>query len=103
VKLRASYDRTIPIPKPLLTVPPPTKTHVKQCPECGSNSRCVDSRSIEVYVRRRYQCRNCPRRWTALEVSIDERLPLNAIHREALEGVVGQLALQIEVLRKILK
>lgn len=45
-----------------------TKEHLtpKVC-ECGLRGKCVDSRSMVNYTRRRYTCK-CGKRWTTLEV-----------------------------------
>lgn len=47
---------------------------VKQCPKCGIQGQCTDSRQMSDYVRRRYHCREsgCGHSWTSAEFLISE-------------------------------
>ncbi len=42
----------------------------KQCPTCGQQGSCTDSRSVNDYVRRRYRCKPCGIAWTTAEVFV---------------------------------
>ncbi len=44
-----------------------------KCPSCGSRESTVkDSRSLNMTIRRRRQCRTCHHRWTTIEAAIDD-------------------------------
>lgn len=51
------------------------KWSVTICPTCNADSTVKDSRTRKIdggAVRRRRECLNCKRRWTTLEVNIEE-------------------------------
>ena len=49
------------------------------CPKCGKESKCIDSRPVEIGVRRRYKCRN-DHRWTTIEqIAVKEATGVNEI------------------------
>ena len=43
------------------------------CPTCGARSRILDSRDLEVYVKRRRCCLGCGQRWSTVEVRLAHR------------------------------
>jgi len=43
------------------------------CQTCGARSRILDSRDLEVYVKRRRQCVGCGERWSTVEVRVINR------------------------------
>jgi transcriptional regulator NrdR family protein len=38
------------------------------CPQCGGNTRTLDSRTSAVHVRRRRQCKDCSHRFSTREL-----------------------------------
>jgi len=51
------------------------------CVTCGARSRILDSRDLEVYVKRRRQCVGCGERWSTVEVRVIKRAPVAHMER----------------------
>ena len=76
----------------------------KYCPDCGLQGLCINSRREQGAVMRRYRCHGCVRRWTTLEVLVEEngkgqRGHVKRYLRRRFNAEVGQ-RLAIEGLRK---
>lgn len=39
---------------------------------CAVRSKCIDSRQLDSWRRRRYICPKCQVRWTTVEVAVDD-------------------------------
>lgn len=118
MKLRANYDQTLLTPlsmpsgpkigsdttdsRPLLTARPPTKRFVKQCPQCGLQGKCTDSRPYEGRIRRRYACTVCPQRWSTVEVLVDDVAPMTQENRAGLQRTANQLEQLLGAFRRFL-
>jgi len=74
----------------------------KYCPECGRQGLCINSRRERGAVMRRYRCK-CARRWTTLELMVDDggsqRGRLQRYLRKHYNAEIGR-RLAIEGLRK---
>ena len=47
------------------------------------NSKCLDSRPYYEYRRRRYECLDCGKRYSTVEIPMGERLPHGGMYTDA--------------------
>lgn len=76
------------------------------CPECGSDTKVVDSRRSEDTVTRRRECLACGHRFTTMEVDLDvyyrcQPLDHNSLSEALLYGFSALLDGYAEMIRRL--
>lgn len=59
--------------------------------ECGSDAVVAGTRNGRGYMRRRYKCKKCDRRWTTIEIVIADGKPGQGICSEFMEWLKDAL------------
>ena len=73
------------------------------CPECGSKTRVIDSRSHEDSKHRRRECEECHKRFNTIEIDADYYETLKPVDKKAIKYAIADILLETytEFARKV--